>query len=108
MNEEKILIFTSREICYNSHFFFARQMGDAFEKKGYEVEYCEFTPESDFDEVLRPHLGQSYKLMLDFNSRTFSRRVLFSSVGLLSNIATYPLRSRDSTYSRASIASKSA
>ena len=66
--EEKILIFTSREICYNSHFFFAHQMGGAFEKLGYEVEYCEFTRESDFDAVLQSHLGKSYKLMLDFNS----------------------------------------
>lgn len=65
---EKILIFTSREICYNSHFFFAHQMGGAFEKMGYEVEYCEFTREADFDKVLYPYLGKSYKLMLDFNS----------------------------------------
>jgi len=65
---DKVLIFTSREICYNSHYFFAHQMGGAFEKLGYEVEYCEFTRESDFDEVLSPHLGQSYKVMLDFNS----------------------------------------
>lgn len=65
---EKILIFTSREICYNSHFFFAHQMGAAFEKMGYEVEYCEFTRESDFDSVLQPYIGGKYKLILDFNS----------------------------------------
>ena len=65
---EKVLIFTSREICYNSHFFFAHQMGGAFEKMGYEVEYCEFTRTSDFDAVLQPHLGRTYKVMLDFNS----------------------------------------
>ena len=65
---EKVLIFTSREICYNSHYFFAHQMGGTFEKLGYEVEYCEFTRESDFDAVLSPHLGQGYKVMLDFNS----------------------------------------
>jgi len=65
---DKVLIFTSREICYNSHFFFAQQMGSAFEKMGYEVEYCEFTRESDFDAVLGPHLGKTYKIMLDFNS----------------------------------------
>ena len=58
-SQERILIFTSREICYNSHFFFAHQMGGAFEKLGYEVEYCEFTRESDFDAVLQPYLGQS-------------------------------------------------
>lgn len=66
--EEKILIFTSREICYNSHYFFAHQMGAAFEALGYEVEYCEFTKEDDFDVVLQPHLGKTYQLMLDFNS----------------------------------------
>lgn len=68
MHSEKILIFTSREICYNSHFFFAQQMGGAFEKLGYEVEYCEFTRESDFDRVLKPYLGNAYRLILDFNS----------------------------------------
>lgn len=65
---KKVLIFTSREICYNSHFFFAHQMGGAFEELGFDVEYCEFTKESDFDAVLQPHLGKSYKVMLDFNS----------------------------------------
>ncbi len=68
VTEEKILIFTSREICYNSHAFFASKMGEAFEQLGYEVEYCEFTKEDDFDAVLGPHLGKSYKLMMDFNS----------------------------------------
>ena len=63
-----ILIFTSREICYNSHNFFAHQMEAAFEKLGYPVEMCEFTKEDDFDAVLAPHLGKTYKLILDFNS----------------------------------------
>lgn len=63
-----ILIFTSREICYNSHYFFAHQMEAAFEKLGYQVEMCEFTKEDNFDEVLKPHLGKQYKLILDFNS----------------------------------------
>lgn len=67
-SENKILIFTSREICYNSHYFFAHQMEAAFEKLGYEVQMCEFTKEDDFDAVLSPHLGQTYKLILDFNS----------------------------------------
>lgn len=66
--KNKVLIFTSREICYNSHYFFAHQMGGAFEKLGYEAEYCEFTRDSDFDKVLQPHLGKTYKVMLDFNS----------------------------------------
>lgn len=67
-SSNSILIFTSREICYNSHYFFAHQMESAFEKLGYSVEMCEFTKEDDFDAVLAPHLGKTYKLMLDFNS----------------------------------------
>ena len=63
-----ILIFTSREICYNSHYFFAHQMEAAFEKLGYKVVMCEFTREDDFDAVLAPHIGKTYKLILDFNS----------------------------------------
>ena len=65
---EKILIFTSREICYNSHYFFAHQLEGAFEKLGYQVEMCEFTKEDDFDAVLGPHIGKTYKFMVDFNS----------------------------------------
>lgn len=67
-SQNTILIFTSREICYNSHFFFAHQMEAAFEKLGYHVEMCEFTKEDDFDAVLGPYLGKTYKLILDFNS----------------------------------------
>lgn len=67
-SKDTILIFTSREICYNSHFFFAHQMEAAFEKLGYPVQMCEFTKEDDFDAVLGAHLGKTYKLMLDFNS----------------------------------------
>ena len=33
----KILVFSSREICYLSSNFFANQIGAAFEELGYEV-----------------------------------------------------------------------
>lgn len=66
--KEKILIFSSREICYHSNSFFANQLGMAFEKLGYEVEICEFTKEDDLDAVLSPFIGKEYKLILDFNS----------------------------------------
>ena len=65
---EKILIFTSREICYNSHSFFAHQLADAFEKLNQEVELCAFTKEDNFDLVLKPYIGKTYRMMLDFNS----------------------------------------
>lgn len=65
---EKVLVFSSREICYNSNSFFANQMAMAFEKIGYEAEVCEFTKEDDLDRVLTPFIGKEYKIILDFNS----------------------------------------
>ena len=36
----KILVFSSREICYLSSNFFANQIGAAFEELGYEVRFA--------------------------------------------------------------------
>lgn len=66
--DEKVLIFCSREICYNSNHFFAGQMAAAFEKLGFVAEICEFTKEDDFDQILLPYIGKKYKVILDFNS----------------------------------------
>lgn len=66
--KEKALVFSSREICYNSNSFFANQMAMAFEKNGYEAEVCEFTKEDDLDRLLAPFIGKEYKIILDFNS----------------------------------------
>ena len=35
--KEKIIVFSSREICYQSSSFFANQMADAFEDLGFDV-----------------------------------------------------------------------
>lgn len=66
--KEKVLVFSSREICYNSNSFFANQMAMAFEKIGYTADVCEFTKDDDLDKVLAPYIGKKYKLILDFNS----------------------------------------
>ena len=66
--DEKVLIFCSREICYNSNHFFAGQMAAAFEKLGFVAEICEFTKEDDFEQILLPYIGKKYKVILDFNS----------------------------------------
>lgn len=66
---ERVLIFSSREICYRSSNFFANQIGSAFEELGFETEVCEMSPEDDLDEVLEPLLKKKYRLVLDFNSR---------------------------------------
>ena len=65
---ERILVFSSREICYNSKSFLANQLATAFEKIGYETDLCEFTKEDDLDKVLSPLYGRQYKLKVDFNS----------------------------------------
>lgn len=64
----KILIFSSREICYFSSNFFANQIGEAFVELGNEVEICELSKEDDLDEMLGKYVEQSYDLILDFNS----------------------------------------
>ncbi len=64
----RVLIFSSREICYLSANFFANQLGAAFEELGYEADICEFTAEDDLDEKLKPYLGRRYEVIADFNS----------------------------------------
>ena len=59
----RVLIFSSREICYLSANFFANQLGAAFEELGYEADICEFTAEDDLDEKLKPYLGQRYEVI---------------------------------------------
>lgn len=72
--KEKIIVFSSREICYQSSSFFANQMADAFENLGFDVQVCEFDEHDDLDAVFQPLYGQKYRLLLDFNS-TITRMV---------------------------------
>lgn len=72
--KEKIIVFSSREICYQSSSFFANQMADAFEKLGFDVSVCEFDEQDDLDAVFQPLYGKKYRLLLDFNS-TITRMV---------------------------------
>ena len=72
--KEKIIVFSSREICYQSSSFFANQMADAFENLGFDVQVCEFDEHDDLDAFFQPLYGQKYRLLLDFNS-TITRMV---------------------------------
>ena len=72
--KEKIIVFSSREICSQSSSFFANQMADAFEDLGFDVQVCEFDEHDDLDAVFQPLYGQKYRLLLDFNS-TITRMV---------------------------------
>lgn len=64
----KVLIFSSREICYSSSNFFAHQLGAAFEELGFAADICEVSPEEDLDAKLEPLLAESYRVVVDFNS----------------------------------------
>jgi spore maturation protein CgeB len=66
---EKVLIFSSREICYSSSNFFANQIAAAFEELGVLADICELGAEDDLEEKLNPYMGRKYRLILDFNSR---------------------------------------
>ena len=66
--KERVLIFSSREICYCSGNFFAHQLAAAFEELGFAADICELSPEDDLDAALMPFLGGSYRIAVDFNS----------------------------------------
>ena len=66
--KEKVLIFSSREICYSSSNFFAYQLGAAFEELGFAADICEVSPEEDLDAKLEPLLAENYRAVVDFNS----------------------------------------
>lgn len=84
-NKGKILVFSSREICYMSSNFFANQIGAAFEELGYETVICEIAKEDNLDEKLEPHIGESFQLILDFNS-TLPRMVMEDDVPYLDKL----------------------
>lgn len=66
--KEKVLVFSSREICYSSSNFFAHQLGAAFEELGYVADVCEFAGTEGLDEKLEPLLEEQYRVIVDFNS----------------------------------------
>lgn len=67
--KQKVLIFSSREICYSSGNFFAHQLGAAFEELGFEAQICEMSGEDDnLDAKLEPLLDTEYCAAVDFNS----------------------------------------
>lgn len=64
----RILIFCSREICYYSADFFAAQIADELEKKGFQVIMQVVDVRKDLDQQLTRYVGEEYFAILDFNS----------------------------------------
>ena len=71
--KEKIIVFSSREICYQSSSFLQTRWR-CFEKLGFDVSVCEFDEQDDLDAVFQPLYGKKYRPLLDFNS-TITRMV---------------------------------
>lgn len=83
--QERVLVFSSREICYLSSNFFANQIGAAFEELGFEADICELSKEDDLDAKLEPLIGRKYRVILDFNS-TLPRMVMEDGVPYLDKL----------------------
>lgn len=67
--EEKILLFESRDLCYESNQYFTGQLAREFEKAGYQTEICDlsFNMEEKLEDVLIRR--QEFSAAFDFNSR---------------------------------------
>lgn len=84
----RILIFTTRQLCYNSASFFAAQMANELEDMGYECEFCQLPDDgiagsgteaakacggadidTDIQHCLERYVGKEYAAVLDFNSK---------------------------------------
>lgn len=65
---KRVLVFSSREICYFSGTFFSEQIARAFEELGYEVSICHIAPEEDYEQKLESYMEQEFTCIVDINS----------------------------------------
>ena len=84
----RILVFTTRQLCYNSASFFAAQMANELEDMGYECELCRLPDDgiagsgtqaakacrgadidTEIQHCLENYIGKEYAAVLDFNSK---------------------------------------
>ncbi|MCM1257270.1 MAG: glycosyltransferase [Roseburia sp.] len=66
---ERILLFESRDLCYESNHYFMEQLEQEFQNVGYETEICDLSvhAEEKLEEILNRR--QEFSAALDFNSR---------------------------------------
>lgn len=91
INIMKVLIFTTRQLCYNSGYYFAHRIGEELESIGFECEYCEIPEyaipsagtqiaqpaienagknvDEEAEKMLEKYIGKEYLAVLDFNSK---------------------------------------
>ncbi|MBO5372329.1 MAG: glycosyltransferase family 1 protein [Lachnospiraceae bacterium] len=66
--KKKILLFLSRDLCYESNRYFMSYLEEAFEKKGYDVDTCDLSIQMEEKlENLLEH-QEEYFAAIDFNS----------------------------------------
>lgn len=67
---QKILIFISRILCYESNYFFVSEIEKELCNLGFEVEVCETNGnEADLEEMLMQYVGKTFRAIIDMNSR---------------------------------------
>lgn len=66
--KNRILLFLSRDLCYESNRYFMHCLGEAFEKKGYKADICDLSMEMEekLEELLTHQ--EDYFAAIDFNS----------------------------------------
>jgi hypothetical protein len=91
MKMDKILIFVTRQMCYDSAGFFAKRLAMNLELLGFECELCMFAEDDipgrtrmfagdiaetdgvrvlpEAERILNAHVGRSYLAVIDFNSK---------------------------------------
>ncbi len=89
--EMRILIFVTRQLCYNSGRYFAQRIGEALQNLGCQCEFCEIPEyaipsagteiaqpasmnadkmiEQSAEDMLQKYVNKKYDAVLDFNSK---------------------------------------
>ena len=89
INIMKVLIFTTRQLCYNSGYYFAHRIGEEIEKLGIECDYCEIpeyaipsagtqiaqpaienagkSVDEEAEKMLESYIGKEYLAILDLS-----------------------------------------
>lgn len=68
---DTILLFESRDLCYESNQYFMEQLNQEFQRAGYKTEICDLSSDQDMEEKLEDVLKrrQEFSAAFDFNSR---------------------------------------
>lgn len=68
--DQKILIFISRILCYESNPFFISKICEQLQEGGFQTEVCEIDLEDvNIEKKLEQYIGKKFSAIIDFNSK---------------------------------------